>query len=148
MMTRSEAPGAGTFPRRDRDGRVCSVTELLVAVAVGWLLGLVALVLVDGVVTLLGLGPFGRISGWLAATLPVWLFIEEVRAWRPFPVRYPLALGSALLVLVTGVALATIVSAWLPPLGSGAAGAAVASACYAVLWFHGVRWLASRQSQR
>lgn len=139
---------ASTFPRRDARGRVVSLTEMMAAVAAGWLLGLAALAAVDGLVTLLGLGPFGRVSGWLAAVLPVWLFVEDARGWRPVTGRYPLALGCALVGLAAGVASAQIVDGWLPPLGSGAVAAAVACGCYPVLWFHGIRWLGGREESR
>ncbi|HEV7900166.1 MAG TPA: hypothetical protein VGP31_20225 [Planosporangium sp.] len=133
-----------TFPRRDADGRVVRLVELLASVAAGLVLGLLALLLIDGLSSLLGLGRFGQLSGWLAGILPVWLFIEEFRAWHGVPGRVGMALVSGLLAVVLGIAVAATVSAALPPLGSGAVGVAISALLYGALWYVGIRWLADR----
>jgi hypothetical protein len=133
-----------TFPRRDAEGRVVRLAELLAWVAAGLVLGFVVLLLVDGVSSLLGLGRFGRLSGWLAGILPMWLFTEEYRAWHGVPARVGMALVSGLLAGTLGFAVAVTVSDALPPLGSGAVGAAISAFLYGVLWYVGIRWLADR----
>jgi hypothetical protein len=137
-----------TFPRRDADGRVVHLAELLAWVGTGLVVGFVALLAVDGVAALLGAGRFGQLSGWLAGILPVWLFVEEFRAWRAAPARIGMALGCGLLAGVLGFAAAAGVSAALPPLGSGAVGAAISAFLYATLWYVGIRWLAERGMPR
>jgi hypothetical protein len=94
--------------------------------------------------SLLGLGRFGQLSGWLAGILPVWLFTEEFRAWRGVPARAGLAIVSGLLAGVLGIAVAATIGGVLPPLGSGAVGAAISAFLYGVLWYVGIRWLADR----
>jgi hypothetical protein len=133
------------FPRRDDDGRVAGLPDLL-ALTLGYLL-LTALVLavIDGVSALFGWGTVGSSNGWFTLILPAWLFIlEEFRAWRPVHGRLVLALSGGVVAVGLGLAAATFV-ADLPPLLSGGAGAAVASVAYALYWFHGVRWLARRE---
>jgi hypothetical protein len=137
-----------TFPHRDAEGRVLRLAELLAWVAVGLVLGLLVLVLIDGFSSLLGLGRFGQLSGWLAGILPVWLFTEEFRAWRGVPARIGMALISALLAGVLGFAAAETLGDALPPLGSGAVGAAISALLYGVLWYVGIRWLADRGVSR
>ncbi|NJC68698.1 hypothetical protein HC031_03000 [Planosporangium thailandense] len=133
-----------TFPRRDSDGRVIRLTELLAWVAVGLLIGFVVLLLIDGLSSLLRLGRFGQLSGWLAGILPVWLFVEEFRAWHSVAGRVGAALVSGVLAVVLGFAAALAVSIALPPLGSGAIGAAISAFLYGALWYTGIRWLADR----
>lgn len=132
---------------RDARGRVTSLGALLGFTLAGLVTGVAALVVIDAVTALLGRGDFGHANGWLAVVLPVWLFIlEELRAWRGVTGRLVLA-GSGLLVgLALGLVAANAV-AELPPLGSGAVGAAVASLAYAVYWYHGIRWLARREGE-
>lgn len=133
-----------TFPRRDAEGRVVRLTELLAGVAVGLVLGFVALVLIDGLSSLLGPGRFGQFSGWLAGILPVWLFVEEFRAWHAVVGRVGMALVSGVLALVLGLAVAVTTGGALPPLASGAIGAAISAFLYGALWYTGIRWLADR----
>jgi hypothetical protein len=135
-----------TFPRRDASGRVVRLAELLAWVAAGFVLGLLALIVIDGLFSLLGLGRFGQLSGWLAGVLPVWLFAEEFRAWRGVPARAGMALVSGLLAGTLGFAAAAVTP--LPPLGSGAIGAAISAFLYGVLWYVGIRWIADRGVSR
>jgi hypothetical protein len=126
------------FPRRDEHGRIERVVDLLGFVLAGIVFGVVVLLVVDGAVALLGRGTFGGASGWLAAVLPGWLFVEEFRAWRGTRWRFAVALACAAVGLALGLAVAGAVNA-LPPLASGAIGATVATLAYASLWFYGVR---------
>lgn len=132
---------------RDEHGRVKTLSALLGFTLAGLVTGVVALAVIDVATASLGRGDFGHANGWLAVILPVWLFIlEELRAWRGVTGRLVLA-GSGLLVgLALGLLAADAVAA-LPPLGSGAVGAAVASVAYAVYWYHGIRWLARREGE-
>jgi hypothetical protein len=133
-----------TFPRRDAEGRVVRLADLLAWVVAGLVLGLVVLLVIDGVPALFGLGRFGQVSGWLAGILPVWLFVEEFRAWRGVPGRTGMALGAGLLAGTLGFAVAAGTAHALPPLGSGAVGAAISALLYGVLWYMGIRWLEDR----
>jgi hypothetical protein len=137
-----------TFPRRDADGRVIRLTDLLGWVAAGLVLGTIVLLIVDGIVSLVSGSRFGQLSGWLAGILPFWFFVEEYRAWRSVPARTGLALVGALLAVVIGVAATALAGAVLPPLGSGAVGVAISALGYGALWYAGIRWLADRSVHR
>src|SRR5215468_794929 len=88
---------AAQFPRRNALGRVDSAAELMGAVVLFVALGTILVAAVDGIATLAGRGSFGRVPGWPAAILAVWMFIEEFRAWRIGPARIGIALVSAAL---------------------------------------------------
>jgi hypothetical protein len=142
MSERSET----AFPRRDGDGRVVRLGDLVAAALGATVLGAAALAVVDGLFVLLGRGRFGQLSGWLAGILPFWLFLEEARAWRAVPNRLPLAMFSAVLALILGGgATAAAAAVGLPPMGSGAIGAAVGAVTYGTVWYVGIRWLADRE---
>jgi hypothetical protein len=133
-------------PRRDAQGRLVRASDLLGLTLAGFAVGIVALVLFDGVFALLGFGDFGRANGWLAVILPGWLFVEDFRAWRYGPARVVAALVAA----ATGVALGLLaagLAGGLPALASGGTGALVASVAYALIWFYGVRWLSHRAGE-
>jgi hypothetical protein len=136
----SETAPARAFPRRDDHGRVISLTELLVASLGGLVVGLVGLTAIDGILALVGSGPFGHASGWLTVILPALLFFDDVRGWRGYGVRFLVGLVGAAVGIGLGLVAAGLVSA-LPPLLSGTVGAAVAVAAYAPVWFFGIRWL-------
>jgi hypothetical protein len=142
MATRSSTQ---VFPRRDTDGRVISLAELLAAAFGGTLLGLCALALIDGVFAIIGLGKFGRGSGWLAAILPAFLFFDDFRAWRGRSARIVVALVAAAVSIALGLTAAAAVSG-LPPILSGAVGATVAALVYSFVWFVGIRWLTGRRT--
>jgi hypothetical protein len=135
------APAAETkVPRRDEHGRMVNLPQVLGVAALFALTNGVALVLIDGLLALVGLSPFGRSSGWLVLILPAFLYFEDVRAWRPYRLRYLAALVGALVALAVGLLAASLVSG-LPPLASGAVGALVAVLVYAPVWYVGVRLL-------
>ena len=131
------------FPRRDDEGRLVSVTDLLGMTLAGLVIGLLVLLAFDGALALLGLAEFGRANGWLALLLPAWLFAEEFRAWRYGPARVVAALVAAGVGLTVGLLAAGLANE-LPPLVSGGCAAAAGTVTYAVIWFFGVRWLARR----
>lgn len=133
-----------SFPRRDRDGRVTGLPDLLALTAAGLLTGAAILLVLDGTGAALGWGTFGQASGWLVLVLPAWLFlIEELRAWRGVTGRIPAAVAGGLLALAVGLLVAGFVPG--PPLVSSGVGAVVAATVYAVWWFHSIRWLARRE---
>lgn len=130
------------FPRRDADGRVASLGDLLGVSLAGLIVGLVALVLFDGVFASFGAGEFGRTNGWLAVILPAWLYWDDFRAWEFGAARVAAALLAGLVAGVAGLMTAGLVTG--APLLSGGLGAAVFTLGYAVLWFPSVRWLVRR----
>jgi hypothetical protein len=134
---------SGSFPRRDADGRINTLADLLGVTLAGLVVGLLTLVLFEWTFALIGLGKFGRANGWLAVLLPAWLFVEEFRAWRFGAARVVAALVAGGLGVVIGL-LAAGLAHDLPPLVSGAAAAAAFTVSYAVIWFYGVRWLTRR----
>lgn len=132
------------FPRRDEDGRVVGLLDLLALTVAGLLTAGAVLVLFDASGSVLGWGTFGQASGWLVLVLPAWLFlIEELRAWRGVSGRLPAAAAGGLVAVALGLLAAGVVPG--PPLVTGAAGATVAALGYAVWWFHSIRWLARRE---
>lgn len=137
--------GPQSFPRRDDDGRVVGLPDLLGLTLGALVLTAAALLVIDGISVLLGWSRFGSSSGWFLLILPAWLFIlEEFRAWRGVRGRVVVAVSGALVALALGLLAAGAV-AGLPALISGGVGAVVASFAYAIYWFHGVRWLARRE---
>ncbi|MFI5489487.1 hypothetical protein ACIBXA_30180 [Micromonospora echinaurantiaca] len=131
------------FPRRDAEGRIRTLGDLLGVALAGLVVGVLALVLFDWAFALVGSGDFGRANGWLAVILPAWLFWDDFRAWQFGAARVVAALLAAAVGVVAGLVVAGLV-AGLPPLASGALAATAFTLCYAVVWFPGVRWLARR----
>ena len=135
---------AQAFPRRDDQGRVVSLAELLVAALLGTLVAAVGLAIIDGLMALVGLSSFGRASGWLALILPALLFFDEFRAWRAYGVRFLVGPVAAGVAIGLGLVVAGLSTA-LPPLLSGSLGALVAAVVYAFIWLVGIRWLTGQQ---
>jgi hypothetical protein len=138
---------AQKYPHRDADGRVINATEMVISVITSVAIVTVLLIAVDGLASVAGRGSFGRISGWPAAILAVWLFIEDFRAWKIGPARIGVALVAAALGALAGGLLASVLGA-LPPLFAGALGALLACLIYAMIWFFGVRLVAYRTTER
>lgn len=138
---------SGGFPRRDDDGRIRYLGDLVGTVLGGLVIGLLVMVVLDWAVVLLGSGSFGGANGWLSLILPAWLFVEEFRSWDPGPVRIVVALVAAAVGLTLGLAVAGWLSTLptlVPALWTGTAGAAVAALAYSLIWFVGIRWLDRR----
>jgi hypothetical protein len=131
------------FPRRDADGRILAVTDLLGLVLAGLVIGLLALLVFDGGFSLLGFGDFGGASGWLAVILPAWAFVEEVRAWSFGAARVVVALVGAAVSITFGLLVAGLLNE-AGSLWSGAAAATAFALAYSLIWFYGIRWLAHR----
>ncbi|KXK58755.1 hypothetical protein E1091_12985 [Micromonospora fluostatini] len=131
------------FPRRDDQGRILTLGDLLGVSLAGVVIGVLALVLFDAVFASIGAAEFGRANGWLAVILPAWLFWDDFRAWEFGAARVTAALVAVATAVVSGLLVAGL-SAGLPPLASGALGAAAWTVVFALVWFPGVRWLANR----
>lgn len=130
----------GTFPRRDVDGRYLSLVELVAVAVVGALVSFGAVALLDWLMSLVNMGAFGTGSGWLAATLPILVFLDDFRAWRDAGgARWIAAIAAVLLSLGAGLVLAASFEGWA--LITGAVGAFTLTVFYGVLWFVGVRLL-------
>jgi len=130
-------------PRRDADGRLAAIGDLLGLTAAGLVMGLAVLLVLEAGAVLLRLADFGDASGWLTVVLPAWLFVEEFRAAPYGAARVVVALLAAGFGLAVGLTAAGFVSAF-PPLLGGAVGAAALALCYVLIWFYGLRWLAHR----
>jgi hypothetical protein len=131
------------FPRRDAEGRIRALGDLLGVSLAGAVIGLLVLVLFDVAFAWLGAGDFGQANGWLAVILPVWLFWEDFRAWAFGAPRVVAALVALAMAVVSGLLLAGVATG-LPPLLSGALAATTFTVVYALVWFSGVRWLTNR----
>lgn len=130
-------------PRRDAAGRVVALADLIGVVGAGLVIGLLVLLLFDGVFSFIGTGRIGQSNGWLAVILPAWLFAEDFRAWHGGAARFVAAAVAAGVGIASGL-LAAGIAVELPPLAGGGIGAAAFALVYATVWFHGVRWLDSR----
>lgn len=131
------------FPRRDAEGRILTLGDLLGVSLAGWVIGVLALVLFDWAFAVAGAGDFGRTNGWLAVILPAWLFWDDFRAWDFGAARVVAALSAAVVAVLAGLLVAGLASG-LAPLFTGGLAALGFTVGYAVLWFQGVHWLARR----
>ncbi|GAA3936679.1 hypothetical protein [Actinoplanes auranticolor] len=131
-------------PRRDADGRLVTVGDLVGVALAGWVTGIVVLLLFEGVMSLARAFDFGSSSGWLALILPVWLFTEEFRAAGYGAYRIVVAALAAGFGIAVGMTLAGLAAASFPPLVSGAVGALGLTVVYCLVWFYGLRWLSHR----
>ncbi|MCX5068679.1 hypothetical protein OOJ91_22830 [Micromonospora lupini] len=133
----------GGFPRRDAEGRVRTLGDLLGVCLAGLVIGVLALVLFEWAFASFGAGDFGHTNGWLAVILPAWLFWDDFRAWDFGAARVAAALAAVAVAVLVGLLVAGL-AAGFAPLLSGALGAVAFTVAYAVVWFPGVRWLARR----
>ncbi|NLU80187.1 hypothetical protein HCA58_17735 [Micromonospora sp. HNM0581] len=133
------------FPRRDAEGRIRTLSDLLGVGLAGVVIGLLVLVLFDVAFAWLGVGEFGQANGWLAVILPAWLFWEDFRAWEFGAPRVVAALVAVATAVVSGLLVAGVATV-LPPLLSGVLAATTFTVVYAMIWFPGVRWLDNRTS--
>lgn len=131
-------------PRRDADGRLATIADLLGVALAGLVTGVVVLLVFEAVMSLARLSEFGGASGWLTLILPVWLFTEEFRAAGFGAYRVVVAILGAGFGVAVGMTLAGLASAVFPPLVSGAIGALALTVVYCLVWFYGLRWLSHR----
>jgi hypothetical protein len=150
-VTQKPAPTAAnriaSYPPRDPDGRIGTLINIVGGVIFGIVICMIVLIVIDALFTLIGVGKFGTISGWLAGILPVWMFVEEFRAWKGVPARIGVALVGGALALGAGIALSSKLES-LRPAFNGSISVTVACLIYAVLWFFGIRYLANRLGER
>lgn len=131
-------------PRRDPDGRLATIGDLVGTALAGLVIGVVLLLVFEAVLALTRVASFGNTSGWLALILPLWLFTEEFRAAGPGVHRFivaPLAGGFG---VAAGLTAAGVAAPMVPSLFSGFFGAAACVVVYCLVWFYGLRWLSSR----
>lgn len=131
-------------PRRDADGRLATVGDLLGVALAGLVSGVVVLLVFEAVMSLARAFEFGSSSGWLALILPVWLFTEEFRAAGYGAYRIVVAALGAGFGVAVGMTLAGLAAGPFPPLVSGAVGALGCTIVYCLVWFYGLRWLSHR----
>ena len=117
--------------------RIRRLTDLLAQVIAGFLITIAGVLLMDGLFSLIGLGTFGNLNGWLAMIFPVIVFAGQFSAAKGERGRLLVALIGAVAALGLGAIGAGLASA-LPPIGSGAVGALVASVVYATIWHLGL----------
>jgi hypothetical protein len=138
---------SANFPRRDADGRIAQLPDMLGGVLFYMVVGTIVLVAIDGIVSLLGIGPFGHVSGWLAGILLVFMFVEDFRSWKGAPLRIAVAFVGAALGVLAGSALGARIDS-LPAVFAGAISVTVAGLIYALVWFFGIRFVVSRLGER
>jgi hypothetical protein len=131
-------------PRRDADGRLATVGDLLGVALAGLVAGIVVLLVFEGIMSLARAFDFGASSGWLALIMPVWLFTEEFRAAGYGAYRIVVAALAAGFGVAVGMTLAGLAATTFPPLVSGAVGALGLTVVYCLVWFYGLRWLSHR----
>ena len=131
-------------PRRDPNGRLATIGDLLGTALAGLVTGAVLLLILEAILSLTHVSEFGATSGWLAIILPVWLFVEEFRAEGFGASRVVVALLAAGFGVVAGLTLAGLAANQFPTLVSGLAGAAAFTVVYCLVWFYGLRWLSHR----
>ncbi|MGC4810500.1 hypothetical protein ACLQ29_08255 [Micromonospora sp. DT228] len=144
MTEQSGSEQQGGFPRRDAQGRVRTLGDLLGVCLAGLVIGALALVLFDWAFASIGAGDFGHTNGWLAVILPAWLFWDDFRAWEFGAARVMAAVAAAAVGVFVGLLIADLAAAGLPTLFSGTLAAGAFTVVYAMIWFPGVRWLSRR----
>jgi hypothetical protein len=143
----TDAKQQRAFPRKDPAGRVVSFAEFVAAALASTVIGLVILVGIDALFSLLRVGTFGSISGWLAGILMVFGFVEDFRAWKGVTARIAVAAVGVVLGVILGSLVNGLVD-HLPNAFSGAVAVAVAGIVYAIVWFFGIRFCASRLGEK
>lgn len=131
-------------PRRDPNGRLATIGDLLGAALAGLVIDVVLLLIFESVIALTRLSEFGHTSGWLALILPLWLFTEEFRAASYGAHRVVVAILAGGFGVVAGMTVAGLAAVDFPALVSGFAGAAAGTVAYCLVWFYGLRWLNHR----
>jgi len=117
--------------------RLTRLTDLIGQCLAGLVISLAGILVIDGLYALLGFGEFGKISGWLALVFPILIFVQQFSAARGERGRVPVAIVGVLVAAGLGLSAAGIFSG-LPPIGSGAIGALVATLTYATVWHAGL----------
>lgn len=142
-MTEGTRPA---LPRKDEEGRVQYLPDLLGVAALFAVVNGIGLLLIDGLLAVLGLATFGRSSGWLVVILPAFLYFEDFRAWKAYRLRWLAAPVAVLVGIVAGMFGAGLVPVDVPLL-TGAVGAFVAVLAYALVWWVGIRLLTAPRTE-
>jgi hypothetical protein len=130
--------------RRDPNGRLATIGDLLGTAMAGLVTGVVLLLVFEAVLSLTRISQFGATSGWLALILPLWLFTEEFRAEGFGAPRVVVAALAGGFGVATGMSVAGLAAIDFPRLVSGFAGAAGCTVAYCLIWFYGLRLLKHR----
>jgi hypothetical protein len=117
--------------------RINRLTDLLAQCLAGFLISVAGVLIMDGFFALIGLGPFGDLNGWLALIYPIIVFAGQFAAAKGERGRLAVTVIGALVGLGLGSIAAGAVSR-LPPIGSGAVGALVATLVFAAIWHVGL----------
>jgi hypothetical protein len=131
-------------PRRDANGRLATIGDLVGTALAGLVTGAVLLLILEAILSLTRVSEFGNTSGWLAIILPVWLFVEEFRAEGYGASRVVVALLGTGFAVAVGMTIAGFAATQFPTLVSGLFGAAAFTVVYCLIWFYGLRWLSHR----
>jgi len=131
-------------PRRDANGRLATIGDLVGTALAGLVVSIVLVLVLEAILSLTRVSQFGATSGWLALTLPVWLFTEEFRAERFGAHRVVVAILAAGFGVAVGMSFAGLAAGEFPRLVSGFVGAAACTVVYCLVWFYGLRWLRHR----
>ncbi|MFI6077623.1 hypothetical protein ACIA5C_39450 [Actinoplanes sp. NPDC051343] len=131
-------------PRRDPNGRLATFGDLVGTCLAGLVTGVVLVLVLEAILSVTRISHFGDTSGWLAAILPVWLFVEEFRAEKFGANRVVVAVLAAGFGVAAGLSFAGLAAIDFPRLVSGFVGAAVLAVVYSLIWFYGLRWLSHR----
>jgi hypothetical protein len=134
-------------PRRDPNGRLASIGDLLGTAMAGLVIGAVVLLIFEAVLSVAHVSEFGDTNGWLAMILPVWLFIEEFRAQGWGAHRIVVGVLAVGFGVALGLSVAGFAAAQLPSLFSGLAGALTCAVVYCLIWFYGLRLLSDREAR-
>jgi hypothetical protein len=132
-------------PRRDPNGRLATIGDLLGTALAGLVIGAVLLLVFEAVLSLTRIADFGETSGWLALALPIWLFVEEFRAEGFGAPRVVVAVLAAGFGVAAGLTLAGVAATEFPSLVSGLAGAFGCTVIYCLIWFFGLRLMTDRE---
>lgn len=122
--------------------RLTRLTDLLGQCLAGLVISFAGIVIIDGLYALLGFGEFGQISGWLAMIFPILIFVQQFSAAKGERGRIIVVITAALAAVALGLFVAGLFSG-LPPIASGAIGAAVATLVYAAVWHIGLAYTSS-----
>jgi hypothetical protein len=131
-------------PRRDPNGRLATIGDLLGTALAGLVIGIVVLLGFEAILSVTRISEFGGTSGWLVLVLPLWLFTEEFRAEGHGAYRIVVAVLAAGFGVAVGMSVAGLAAVDFPSLVSGIAGAAACAVVYCLVWFYGLRWLSHR----
>ncbi|THV28081.1 hypothetical protein [Glycomyces paridis] len=110
-----------------------------------FVMGAVALALIDLVFVLPTGRDFGQTSGWIAALPTVWVYTDQFRRYAGGS-RWAVMLLGVVLGLGAGLAAAIVAPTSWPPMLSGGLGGLAAALVYGGLWHAGVKTFGEERS--